>query len=179
MTQAPVTIALNFLPPPDNAKFVRVRGNRWLVSPRYAEWMDQIAGAWASLKLPMMTGWVVVEVEVYWPDARRRDAGNLFKALLDGLQHAGAIVDDCYALPQIVKINRAADCGFDDGSEGLIVTIREATDAECPLGRPEIKTPPRKIPRPASRSAPPFGAGPGSGPGRVVSVLHPIVRGQG
>lgn len=35
-----------------------------------------------------------IEIEAYPPDKRRRDLDNIFKSLLDSLQHAGVYEDD-------------------------------------------------------------------------------------
>lgn len=40
------------------------------------------------------TGKLVVEIEAYQPDKRRRDLDNLLKAPLDALTHAGVYTDD-------------------------------------------------------------------------------------
>ena len=41
-----------------------------------------------------ITGPVVVDIEAFMPDRRRRDLDNLLKGLLDSLTHAGVWEDD-------------------------------------------------------------------------------------
>lgn len=43
----------------------------------------------------------VVEITVFFPDNRRRDASNLQKALLDALEKGGVYVNDKWALPRV------------------------------------------------------------------------------
>jgi crossover junction endodeoxyribonuclease RusA len=53
--------------------------------------MNQI---WAQGKLKHFDGPLRLTIEAYRPDKRRRDLDNLFKATLDGLEHAGVYEDD-------------------------------------------------------------------------------------
>ena len=135
-----IRIELNFLPPPDNAKFVRVRGNRWLISPRYRDFLDDLAALWRKLGSPRVPGWVVVEFHVRFPDKRRRDAGNLIKAAMDGLQKCGAIEEDSLALPRIMTVRRAPE---DGEGEGLTIGIRSAFPDEIPSSLRTGSRPPR------------------------------------
>jgi len=41
-----------------------------------------------------LRGNVALRIEVYPPDKRRRDLDNVLKAILDALEHAGAVRDD-------------------------------------------------------------------------------------
>jgi len=43
----------------------------------------------------------VVEMTVYFPDAKRRDASNLLKVTLDVLEKGGVYVNDRWALPWV------------------------------------------------------------------------------
>lgn len=47
-------------------------------------------------------GKVVVNLWFYFPDKRRRDTHNTFKALLDALEEARIYEDDKYALPRVM-----------------------------------------------------------------------------
>lgn len=42
-----------------------------------------------------LTGDLIVDIEAFMPDRRRRDLDNILKALLDALTHAGVWMDDC------------------------------------------------------------------------------------
>lgn len=50
----------------------------------------------------------VVEITVYFPDNRRRDASNLQKALLDALEKGGVYVNDRWALSRIMDFHVAS-----------------------------------------------------------------------
>ncbi len=50
----------------------------------------------------------VVEITVYFPDNRRRDASNLQKALLDALEKGGVYVNDKWALPRVQDFHVAS-----------------------------------------------------------------------
>ena len=63
----------------------------------------------------------VVEYTIYWPDKRRRDASNLEKVLLDGLEAGGVVVDDKWILP------RCIDFHVDRGNPRVEVVCRRKT----------------------------------------------------
>ncbi len=50
----------------------------------------------------------VVEITVYFPDNRRRDASNLQKALLDALEKGGVYVNDKWTLPRVQDFHVAS-----------------------------------------------------------------------
>ena len=45
----------------------------------------------AAMHIQPIGGRLAVQVEVFPPDNRRRDIDNVFKALLDAMQHGGAV----------------------------------------------------------------------------------------
>jgi len=51
-------------------------------------------------------GKIMVRIEVYPPDRRRRDLDNLLKAPLDALQHAGIYADD-YQIESLTIVRRS------------------------------------------------------------------------
>ena len=69
---------------------------------------------------------VVVEVNTFWKDRRRRDTNNLSKALTDAFEHAAAYKDDCKALLRYIdysvdRENPRVDVvvrRFDESSDG-------------------------------------------------------------
>ena len=65
--------------------------------------------AWAALEHPELKlgakQWDIIIISVYPPDRRRRDLDNILKALLDALQHAGALEDDSQ-LDQILLVRK-------------------------------------------------------------------------
>jgi len=123
-------IDLNFLPPPDNHKFIR---GRFILSQRAREFYADFDELWNKLKSrpPKMGGWVVVEFDIRFPNRVRRDAGNYIKMTMDALVKAGAIDDDQFALPRIRSIKRYPD---DDVQEGITISWRPATADERPGG---------------------------------------------
>ena len=81
---------------------------------------DHIGAILASLNVRPFLGPLVVRVEVYPPDRRRRDLDNLQKSLWDALQHGGAYLDD----NQITKFTVERCQPTPDGK--VIVRIEEA-----------------------------------------------------
>ena len=72
------------------------------------------------------TGWtcpqaekVVVELTVFWPDRRRRDAQNLLKLLCDALE-GSAVDDDRYMLVRVM------DFDYDRDDPRVEVVVRRA-----------------------------------------------------
>jgi len=97
---------LNELPPSDNLRFI---GKRRVLSPRAREFYELLIKAWHDMRLPKFKGWVQVSLVIVWPDRRRRDPANLWKCIGDGLQRAGAVVDDCRILPVVEAVYRAGE----------------------------------------------------------------------
>lgn len=61
---------------------------------------------------------VKVEVRVWFPDARRRDVGNLRKCLTDAMQNAGIVADDC-----LIHDERWIRAGIDRAQPRAEITI--------------------------------------------------------
>ena len=84
--------------------------------------------AWAVLEHPELKAgakqWDIIIISVYPPDRRRRDLDNILKALLDALQHAGALEDDSQ-LDQILLVRKGVV------AEGkVVVRLQRASEAE-------------------------------------------------
>lgn len=60
---------------------------------------------------------VIVSYEIWWPDKRRRDASNLEKVLLDGVEAGGIVTDDRWVIP------RCVDFHVDRGNPRVEVTV--------------------------------------------------------
>ena len=72
---------------------------------------------------------VKVEVRVYFPDARRRDVGNLRKCLTDAMQNAGIVADDC-----LIHDERWIRAGIDRTRPRAEITVAPLpTGATLPL----------------------------------------------
>lgn len=70
------------------------------------------AAAWNALqqKAPkQLAGDLIVDIEAFMPDKRRRDLDNILKALLDALTHAGVWLDDSQIVD--LRIRRAKTIG--------------------------------------------------------------------
>lgn len=80
--------------PPSVNHYYRRVGPRTLISREGRRYRERVCAILASLGIGVMEGLLHVEIEVYPPNRRRRDADNLQKALLDALQHGGLYADD-------------------------------------------------------------------------------------
>jgi Holliday junction resolvase RusA-like endonuclease len=95
--EALVTFEVELPYPPSINHYWRRVGPRTLISRRFRQ---QVMAILAALHVEALKGPLAVEVEVHPPDHRRRDIDNVQKALLDGLQHGGAYLDDS----QVVRL---------------------------------------------------------------------------
>ena len=86
--------------PPSINHYWRRVGPRTLISREGRRFRERVTAILAAMGVRPLAGRLAVEVEVFPPDNRRRDVDNVFKALLDALQHGGAYIDDS----QIVRL---------------------------------------------------------------------------
>ncbi len=86
--------------PPSINHYWRRVGSRTLISREGRRFRRNVMAILAAMDIEPLTGPLVVEVEVFPPDNRRRDIDNVQKALLDALEHGGAYDDDS----QIMKL---------------------------------------------------------------------------
>lgn len=91
-TNPGLTIELPW-PPTANHYWRQVQG-RMIISRKGRNYRTKIMAILAGLQLEPMDGPLMVEIEIYPPDRRRRDIDNVPKALLDALQYGGAYLDD-------------------------------------------------------------------------------------
>ena len=80
--------------PPSVNHYYRHVGRRTLISREGRRYRERAGAILASMNVRPLLGPVVVRVEVFPPDRRRRDLDNLQKSLWDALQHGGAYQDD-------------------------------------------------------------------------------------
>jgi len=85
--------------PPSVNHYYRRVGPRTLISREGRAYRDRVAVLLMALGVRPMHGPIVMQVDVFPPDNRRRDLDNLQKSLWDALQKGGAYHDDS----QIVK----------------------------------------------------------------------------
>lgn len=89
-----ISLVLPF--PPSVNRYWRVspRGRGVLLSKVGREYRRRVALQLIGWSRPPLAVPVAVAFDAYPPDRRRRDGDNLLKAPLDGLVHAGLILDD-------------------------------------------------------------------------------------
>lgn len=80
-------------PPTVNTYWRRV-GAKTLISKKGRQFRSAVEAIIFPMRLKKLSGELVVEVDVFPPDKRRRDIDNISKALLDSLEHAGVYDDD-------------------------------------------------------------------------------------
>lgn len=84
-----ISLALTY-PPSANRLWRNVKG-RMVKSKAYREWLARNAGYYQNT----ITGPYKLTLQCSPPDKRRRDLGNLEKAVSDLLQDIGVVSDDC------------------------------------------------------------------------------------
>lgn len=80
--------------PPSINHYWRHVGYRILISREGRRFRDRVVAILAANRCVPLRGPLAMELAVYPPDHRRRDIDNLFKSILDALQHGGAYLDD-------------------------------------------------------------------------------------
>lgn len=121
-----MNVELDLPYPPSVNRYYRFhRGKqRVLISAKGREYREKVCTIVAEMGLGAMAGPLVVEIEIYPPDNKKRDLDNVAgKALLDSLQHAGLYHDD----NQIVKIIAERKSVVKGGA--AIVRLRKAKAA--------------------------------------------------
>lgn len=86
----------------------RATGRRYRTK-RYRAWSDLALWRIKIAKLKRMAGPVRVEIGLTPPDARKRDADNLVKPILDVLVKAGILADDSSATVRAVSVGWTSD----------------------------------------------------------------------
>jgi len=87
-----ITLELPY-PPSINHAFSIIRG-RPVLTQQTRAYRQRVRSLVRASSMPTLLGPLAVRLELYPPDARRRDCDNAQKSLLDALQQAGAFVDD-------------------------------------------------------------------------------------
>lgn len=105
--------------PPSINHYWRRVGPRTLISREGRRFRRDVTAILSAMEIEPLAGPLVVEVEVFPPDNRRRDIDNVQKALLDALEHGGAYGDDS----QIVKLTIQKGPAVDGGR--TLVKIRK------------------------------------------------------
>lgn len=102
--------------PPSVNKYWRRRGRGFYVCQEGLDFREAVHTVAPAAPI---TGRVAVEIHASPPDKRVRDLDNLFKCILDGLQHGGVIANDS----QVKRIFAE----WTDVSEGgnVVVSVEE------------------------------------------------------
>lgn len=88
------TVRLELPWPPSVNHYYRHVGPRVLISQQGRKFRERILAIYAMSGMPKLKGDLHITLDLYPPDARRRDNSNILKALEDALQHAGMYDDD-------------------------------------------------------------------------------------
>ena len=80
--------------PPSINHYWRMFRGRMVISREGREFRGRVCSVLAAMGAKSMAGPLVMEIDLYPPDRRRRDCDNGLKAALDGLQHGGVYEDD-------------------------------------------------------------------------------------
>lgn len=81
--------------PPTANTYWRRNGGRYFISKRGQDYREFVAKAcYAYQGLFVAEDRLSLRIKAYPPDKRRRDLDNIFKGLLDSLQHAELFPDD-------------------------------------------------------------------------------------
>jgi crossover junction endodeoxyribonuclease RusA len=81
--------------PPSTNTYWRTFQGRMIISAKGREYRKAVADqVLIQSGAKSLAGKLVVEIEAWRPDNRRRDLDNLLKAALDGCTHAGVWEDD-------------------------------------------------------------------------------------
>ena len=80
--------------PPSVNHYWRHAGGRTLLSRKGRRYRSDVVAILTASGTRPLAGPVGLHVVLHPPDRRRRDLDNPLKALLDGLQHGGAVSDD-------------------------------------------------------------------------------------
>ena len=108
--------------PPSINHYWRHVGYRTLISREGRKFRDRVVAILVAKRCVPLRGPLTMELAVHPPDQRRRDIDNLFKSILDALQHGGAYVDDS----QIIDLH-ARKCK--PRPPGMVhVTLRQVED---------------------------------------------------
>lgn len=111
--------------PPSVNHYWRRVGARTLISRGGRAFRVAVCSILAARGVRPLSGPLMVNIDVFPPDKRRRDIDNCLKSLLDALQHGGAYLDDS----QITVLHATKHAPVQDGH--VVVAIRQVEDTEC------------------------------------------------
>lgn len=83
--------------PPSVNRLWRISGRRMYRSKQYTEWIESCRQQLENIEPPYIDYPFAIEIIVGRPSKRRMDIDNRAKAVMDLLEHADIITDDCLA----------------------------------------------------------------------------------
>jgi len=113
--------------PPSVNHYWRTWRGRMLVSREGRRYRAAVAALMRAAHVTPLAGPLAINIELYPPDGRRRDADNALKALNDALQHGGAFHDDSQIVWLLVEKAQVVPGGK------VIVRIAERTCKPLPF----------------------------------------------
>lgn len=104
---APVVVPLRFvLPfPPSVNRYYRHVGYRTLLSREGRAYRETVLALLAGRVGQPLSGLLEVQLDLFPPDARRRDWDNFQKGIWDSLQHAGVYLDDSQVKRAVIEMH--------------------------------------------------------------------------
>ncbi len=100
---APLSYVLPF--PPSVNRYYRHVGYRTLLSREGREYRESVLALLAGRVGQPLSGQLQVQLDLFPPDARRRDWDNFQKGVWDSLQHAGVYLDDSQVKRAVIEMH--------------------------------------------------------------------------
>ena len=94
MSARKAVLTLDLPYPPSLNRYYRSFGGRVVISREGRRYTDSVVSILSSCGMTAIRKKVRMRIDVYPPDARRRDIDNILKCLLDSLVKGGALEDD-------------------------------------------------------------------------------------
>ncbi len=94
MSARKTVLTLDLPYPPSLNRYYRSFGGRVVISREGRRYTDSVVSILSSCGMTSIRRKVRMRIDVYPPDARRRDIDNILKCLLDSLVKGGALEDD-------------------------------------------------------------------------------------
>ena len=94
MSEGRTVLALDLPYPPSLNRYYRSFGGRVVISREGRRYTESVVSILSSCGMTEIREKVRMRIDVYPPDARRRDIDNILKCLLDSLVKGGALEDD-------------------------------------------------------------------------------------
>ena len=94
MSEGRTVLALDLPYPPSLNRYYRSFGGRVVISREGRRYTESVVSVLSSCGMTEIRKKVRMRIDVYPPDARRRDIDNILKCLLDSLVKGGALEDD-------------------------------------------------------------------------------------